>query len=107
LQKVVLAREFAHDARFILADQPTRGVDIAATEFIHRQLIDRRNKGDAVLLVSADLDEILALADRVLVMVEGRIAADRPADAIDEYALGLLMAGQPADGLRASSGSES
>jgi simple sugar transport system ATP-binding protein len=97
LQKVVLAREFTHDARFILADQPTRGVDIAATEFIHRQLIDRRNAGDAVLLISADLDEILALSDRILVMVGGRIAADRPADAIDEYELGLLMTGQPAD----------
>jgi ABC-type uncharacterized transport system ATPase subunit len=101
LQKVVLAREFTHDARLILADQPTRGVDIAATEFIHRRLLDRRNKGDAILLISADLDEILALSDRVLVMVEGRIAANRPADAIDEYELGLLMTGQPAEGPQA------
>jgi ABC-type uncharacterized transport system ATPase subunit len=93
LQKVVVAREFSKDSDFILADQPTRGVDIAATEFIHRKLIERRNKGDAILLISADLDEIMSLSDRILVIAEGRIVADRESGSVGEHELGLLMTG--------------
>jgi simple sugar transport system ATP-binding protein len=92
LQKMVVAREFSRPARFILADQPTRGVDIAATDFIHRKLIERRNAGDAILLISADLDEILALSDRVLVICTGTLQADLPAAEADEHEIGLLMA---------------
>jgi simple sugar transport system ATP-binding protein len=93
LQKVVVAREFSHQSRFILADQPTRGVDISAVEFIHHKLVERRDEGDAILLVSAELDEIMALSDRILVMSEGKIVADLPADEADERNLGLLMTG--------------
>lgn len=93
LQKVVVAREFSHDSRLIIADQPTRGVDISATEFIHKMIINRRDAGDAVLLVSADLDEITSLSDRILVISEGRIVADILAEEANERELGLLMAG--------------
>jgi ABC-type uncharacterized transport system ATPase subunit len=93
LQKVVLAREFAHHTRLILADQPTRGVDIGATEFIHQQLVERRNAGDAVLLISADLNEIMSVSDRILVICGGEIVADITASEAEEEQLGLLMAG--------------
>lgn len=93
LQKVVVAREFSHDSRLIIADQPTRGVDISAIEFIHKRIIDRRDAGDAVLLVSADLDEIMSLSDRILVISEGRIVADVLAEEADERELGLFMTG--------------
>jgi general nucleoside transport system ATP-binding protein len=93
LQKLVVAREFSHDSRLILADQPTRGVDISASEFIHKKLIERRDAGDAVLMVSADLDEIMSLSDRILVISEGRIVADVLAEGADENELGLLMTG--------------
>ena len=93
LQKMVVAREFSHASRLILADQPTRGVDISATEFIHKKLIERRDAGDAVFLVSADLDEVMSVSDRILVISEGRIVADVLADSADERELGLLMTG--------------
>ena len=93
LQKLVVAREFSHDSYLILADQPTRGVDISASEFIHKKLIERRDLGNAVLLVSADLDEIMSLSDRILVISEGRIVADVLAEGADENELGLLMTG--------------
>lgn len=93
LQKVVLAREFTHTSRFILADQPTRGVDIGATEFIHQQIIARRVAGDAILLISADLNEIMSISDRILVIYAGKIVASIPAEEAEEQELGLLMAG--------------
>jgi len=93
LQKVVVAREFSHDSRLIIADQPTRGVDISAIEFIHKRIIERRDAGDAVLLVSADLDEIMSLSDRILVISEGRIVTDVLAKEADERELGLFMTG--------------
>lgn len=93
LQKVVLARELSHSTKLILADQPTRGVDIGATEFIHRQLIERRNAGDAVLMISADLTEVMSVSDRILVICNGEIVADLPAAEAEEEQLGLLMAG--------------
>ncbi|MBN8994954.1 MAG: ABC transporter ATP-binding protein [Rhizobiales bacterium] len=96
LQKVVVARELAHAAPALIAEQPTRGVDVGAIEFIHGQLLAERDRGCAILLVSAELGEILALSDRILVMYEGRILADLPAAEADEQRLGLLMAGRTA-----------
>ncbi len=75
-QKLIIGREFGFSPRLLLVAQPTRGVDIGAIEFIHRQLIDLRDRGVAILLVSAELDEVLGLADRVLVMYEGRFAGE-------------------------------
>jgi simple sugar transport system ATP-binding protein len=91
-QKLILARELAREPRIVLAGQPTRGLDIGAIEFVHRRLIERRDAGAAVLLVSAELDEILSLSDRILVMFEGRIVGELPAAEADERKLGLLMA---------------
>mgnify|MGYP002621808967 CR=1 FL=1 len=91
-QKVVLAREMEKDPDVLIVGQPTRGVDVGAIEFIHRRLIDMRDQGKAVLLVSVELDEIRGLSDRILVMFDGRIVGERDGDA-DEGELGLLMAG--------------
>ncbi len=94
LQKVVVARELEHEAPLLIAEQPTRGLDIGAIEFIHALLIAERDRGKATLLVSAELAEIMALSDRILVMFEGRILADIPAGEADEETLGLIMAGR-------------
>jgi simple sugar transport system ATP-binding protein len=92
-QKIVLAREIERNPDLLLVGQPTRGVDIGAIEFIHQQIVALRDQGKAILLVSVELEEILALADRVAVMFDGVIMGERPADATDEKELGLLMAG--------------
>ncbi|MBS0221253.1 MAG: ABC transporter ATP-binding protein [Proteobacteria bacterium] len=95
-QKLVLAREMAHEPKVLLVGQPTRGVDIGAIEFIHRELVRARDRGCAVLVISVELDEVLSLADRVLVMFGGRVVGEvEPADA-DEQTLGLMMAGATA-----------
>jgi simple sugar transport system ATP-binding protein len=98
-QKLVLAREAAPEPKVLLVGQPTRGVDIGAIEFIHGRLRAMRDGGGAVLVVSSELDEILALADRVLVMVCGRITGELPINACSEAALGRLM-GDAGDGAR-------
>ncbi len=98
-QKIVLAREMERGPKIVLAGQPTRGVDIGAIEFIHKRLVALRDAGKAVLVVSVELDEIMALSDRMLVMCGGRVTGERapPPDAADNDAfvsdLGLLMAG--------------
>jgi simple sugar transport system ATP-binding protein len=92
-QKLVLAREALHQPRVLLVGQPTRGVDIGAIEFIHGRIRAMRDAGGAVLLVSSELDEILALADRVLVMNGGRITGELPIEHCSESALGRLMGG--------------
>jgi simple sugar transport system ATP-binding protein len=92
-QKLVLARELSRGPRVLLVGQPTRGVDIGAVEFIHAQLRALRDAGCALLLVSSDLDEILALSDRVLVMHGGRIVGECRAEACSEAQLGLMMTG--------------
>ena len=92
-QKLVLAREMEHDPDLLLVGQPTRGVDIGAIEFIHKRLIAMRDAGKAVLLVSVELDEILSLADRILVMFDGTITGELAAADADERRIGLLMAG--------------
>src|SRR5215472_6940752 len=91
-QKVIIAREFASNPQALIASQPTRGVDIGAIEFIHRRLIEVRDAGKAVLLVSAELDEIRSLSDRIAVMYEGRIVDIVSPEATEEQ-LGILMAG--------------
>jgi ABC-type uncharacterized transport system ATPase subunit len=92
-QRVVVARELADDVPLIVASQPTRGVDIAATEFIRGELLRRRQAGSAILLISAELSEVMALADRILVMYRGKIVAELRDSEADELSLGLLMAG--------------
>lgn len=92
-QKLVLAREIMRQPKILLIGQPTRGVDIGAIEFIHAQIIALRDAGVAILLVSVELDEILTLADRILVMCNGRITGERRPEATSERDLGLLMAG--------------
>ena len=96
-QKVVLARELERNPDLLLVGQPTRGVDIGAIEFIHRRLVALRDGGKAILLVSVELDEILALADRILVMHDGRIVGEVPQATATEQAIGLMMAGVPAE----------
>jgi len=91
-QKIVLAREMERDPDVLIIGQPTRGVDVGAIEFIHRRIIEMRDQGKAVLLVSVELDEIRALSDRILVMFAGRVVGERTPDAT-EGELGLLMAG--------------
>jgi simple sugar transport system ATP-binding protein len=92
-QKLIVAREFQRQPRLLLAAQPTRGVDVGAIEFIHRRLVQARDEGAGVLLVSSDLDEILTLSDRILVMYEGRVAAEFNRGAVTERELGLKMGG--------------
>lgn len=96
-QRVVLAREFSRNPKLIIASQPTRGLDIGATEYVRGKLVDMRNKGCAVLLISADLDEIWALSDRIAVIYEGRIVAFKDPEKASESELGLLMAGGKPD----------
>ncbi len=98
-QKLIIAREFSRPVRLLIANQPTRGIDVGSIEYIHAKIIEKRDAGCAVLLVSAELDEILALADRIAVMYRGRIVALLGAGQAGKEQLGLLMAGiagQPA-----------
>ncbi|WP_085934762.1 ABC transporter ATP-binding protein [Enhydrobacter aerosaccus] len=95
-QKLVLAREISHEPKVLLVGQPTRGVDIGAIEFIHRELVRCRDRGCAILLVSVELDEILALSDRILVMSSGHIVGESAGGTASERALGLMMAGMKA-----------
>jgi general nucleoside transport system ATP-binding protein len=92
-QKLVIAREFYHSPQFLIAAQPTRGVDVGAIEFIHKRILKARNEGCGVLLISSELDEILALSDRILVMYEGRVVAEFKRGEATERALGLRMGG--------------
>lgn len=92
-QKIVVAREIERNPDILLIGQPTRGVDIGAIEFIHKQIIALRDQGKAILLVSVELDEILSLSDRIVVMFDGHIMGERLPDQTDETELGLLMAG--------------
>jgi simple sugar transport system ATP-binding protein len=93
IQKMILAREIARDPRVIVAAQPTRGLDIGATEYVRQQLIEQRRQGVAILLISEDLDEILALSDRIAVIYEGQIMDILPREKATAERLGLLMAG--------------
>jgi simple sugar transport system ATP-binding protein len=91
-QKVVVAREFGRDLRLLILDQPTRGLDVGSIEFIHRQAIAKRNAGTAILLVSAELDEVLEMSDRIAVLYRGSIVGVMDGRTADKNAVGLLMA---------------
>jgi len=93
IQKLILARELASNPTVLLAAQPTRGVDIGAAEYIHQQIVAQRNLGTATLVISEDLDELLAISDRIAVMFEGRIIGIVPAEDATREGLGLMMAG--------------
>jgi len=92
-QKLILAREIGAEPRVLIASQPTRGLDVGATEFVHRRLLDLRDSGHGILLVSLDLDEVLALSDRIAVLSRGRIAGLMPRPEADREGIGLLMMG--------------
>ena len=91
-QKVILAREIDRNPTVLIAAQPTRGLDVGAIEFVHKRLIEERDEGRAILLVSLELDEVLSLADRILVLYEGELVGEFPPTATEEE-LGLAMTG--------------
>jgi simple sugar transport system ATP-binding protein len=97
-QKVIVAREFARPIKLLIASQPTRGLDVGSIEYIHQRLVEKRDQGCAVLLVSPELDEILSLSDRIAVMYRGKTMDTLPADQATPEKLGLLMAGVHPEG---------
>jgi simple sugar transport system ATP-binding protein len=96
-QKMIIAREMYRDPKVILAVQPTRGLDVGAIEFVHQQLVAQRDAGKAVLVVSFELDEILDLSDRILVLYQGKIVGEFAAGSVTRSTLGLLMGGRNLD----------
>ena len=96
-QKVIIAREVTNDKDFLIAFNPTRGLDVGAIEFVHKYLVAQRNKGRAILLVSFELDEIMNLSDRIDVIFDGQIDGEMMGAEADEYKLGLMMAGGKAE----------
>ena len=102
-QKVIVAREFSRPIKLLIASQPTRGLDVGSIEYIHSRIIEKRDEGTAVLVVSSELDEILALSDRIAVMYRGQIVDIVPAARASKEYIGLLMAGiQPADAAKSA-----
>jgi general nucleoside transport system ATP-binding protein len=97
IQKLILARELARRPRFLIAAQPTRGVDIGATEYIHAQLLQQRSEGLATLLISEDLDEVKAMSDRIMVMFNGEVMGTVKSEDVTIEELGLMMAGETAE----------
>jgi simple sugar transport system ATP-binding protein len=93
IQKIILARSLAQNPEVVIAAQPTRGLDIGATEYVRQKLLEQKQHGTAVLLISEDLDEILALSDRILVIFEGVVAGEFSANEADINVLGALMTG--------------
>ena len=92
-QKAIVAREIDQNADLLVAVQPTRGLDVGAIEFIHKQLVEQRDEGKAVLLMSFELDEVMDVADRVLVMFEGEIMGNLDPKKVSVEEMGLYMAG--------------
>ena len=92
-QKVIVAREFSDDVKLIIAAQPTRGLDVGSIEYIHERIVEQRDAGAAVLIVSTELDEVMALSDRLLVMFAGRIVAEVDPETTSAAQVGLYMAG--------------
>ena len=101
-QKVVVAREFDRPLKLLILDQPTRGLDVGSIEFIHRQIIAKRDAGTAVLLVSAELDEVMEMSDRIAVMYDGRMVAELDGRTADKSEVGLYMATGGATGVKAA-----
>ena len=95
-QKVIAAREFSRDIDLIVASQPTRGIDVGSIEYIHSRIVEERDRGAAVLIVSSELDEVMALSDRLLVMFGGRIVADLDPKTTTNAEVGLHMLGSGA-----------
>jgi simple sugar transport system ATP-binding protein len=95
-QKMIVAREFSRDVPLVICAQPTRGIDVGSIEYIHEQIVRKRDEGKAILIVSTELDEIFALSDRILVMYDGRIVAERKAVDTTPTEIGLFMAGRTA-----------
>jgi len=93
LQKLILARETSGRPSMMIAVHPTRGLDVGATEAVHKVLIEQRDAGAAILLISEDLDELLSLSDRLAVMYEGQIVGEMPAKGANIQTIGLMMAG--------------
>jgi simple sugar transport system ATP-binding protein len=91
-QKLILAREFNRDPKILLIGQPTRGVDIGAIEFIHKRIIAMRDSGKAVLLVSVELEEIMSISDRIVVLCDGQVSGRIDSKDANERTLGLMMA---------------
>ena len=96
-QKVIIAREVNNDKDLLIAVNPTRGLDVGAIEYVHRYIVEQRNKGKAVLLVSFELDEIMSLSDRIDVIFDGSINGSMLGSEADENKLGLMMAGGKAE----------
>ena len=94
-QKLVLARELSQSPALIIANKPTRGLDIGAAAYIHQKLADERARGAAILLISGDLDELLSLSDRILVMFDGQNMGALPLEETDLEKIGLMMGGTP------------
>ena len=92
-QKAIIAREVDLDPEILIAVQPTRGLDVGAIEYIHKQLIRERDRGKAILLISLELDEVMNLSDRILVIYEGKIVANLKPEDVSVQELGLYMAG--------------
>lgn len=107
LQKIVLGRELDGDPKLVIANQPTRGLDVGSIEFVHRTLVEERDKGAAILLISVELDEIFALCDRIAVMFEGRIMGVLDQSEATEEAIAILMAGGRLEGIVSGSASAS
>jgi simple sugar transport system ATP-binding protein len=95
-QKMIVAREFSRDVPLVVCAQPTRGIDVGSIEYIHEQIVRKRDEGKAILIVSTELDEIFALSDRILVMFDGRIVAERRPPETTPAEIGLFMAGRQA-----------
>jgi simple sugar transport system ATP-binding protein len=100
-QKIVIGREIANDPRLLIAIQPTRGLDVGAIEYIHSQLVAERDRGKAILLVSLELEEVMSLSDRILVMYEGEIVGELDPKKTNVQELGLYMAGAKREGKEA------
>ena len=92
-QKVIVAREFGRDVKLVVASQPTRGIDVGSIEYIHERIVEERDQGAALLIVSTELDEVMALSDRILVMFDGKIVAEYEGGAVTAEEIGLAMAG--------------
>jgi simple sugar transport system ATP-binding protein len=99
-QKVIIAREISREPELLIAMHPTRGLDVGAIEYIHQQLVEQRNQGVGILLVSTELEEVMKLSDRIVVMYEGKIMGMvKPSDVTIEE-MGLMMGGQELDSIR-------
>jgi len=92
-QKVIIGREIANNPDLLIAVQPTRGLDVGAIEYVHKILVEQRDKGKAVLLISLELDEVLSVADRIAVIYDGKIVGEFAQNEVNENTIGLLMAG--------------